>query len=687
MPNRWGFKLFSSSADKAASSVAEKKMSKVDSQRRLSSAYQLMTDRPDGVADISDCALTSLPRDFFDLCQTYVKTDIIAAENRLRDIEPVGGEMGILRRIRKLDLQRNCLERLPVKFGEHFPSLVVLNLSDNCLKALPNSLGMLRQLKVLIVARNKLTEFPAMIKQSMPLEELDISGNGISVLPEELGRVGTLRVLTVDAVIMVYPSRDVCEKGTVAILERLRKDMVVESEDSGCLSGGEADLKPARVSAVAETVQRYVNEDEKMRETIKRYSNDEGLQRNELRRFHAAMDEDHLRHAASIYRGKRTEQQSLIRMLEEQNKAEAYLHTLTMSVEKGKKSLDEALVEMETHSQRLLAQLTALSNERTKHFRSYEDDLRKEDLAWRNLHIQLEVSKREEILSAMKQQLEDTEKSDAFYKHLMSIAKLQVDYVVQHHRDEERRYIPLVGKTKAEQDNIINSLLQDESVQQEMFRSLQLKTDSVHQRIMRDMVMLENELAALSLLEQKQRDEQTVTAKNSLEDERIKLAKLYHNLVQEKQAREVQLRALLHDMQREAVKHEENFWLVQYSRLMEALPPGLRDFSSPANQSERKILEKVFQKKPATATPSVAAVDGGPVPAVLHMEATCIICMDRLSTSVFLPCGHVVCCWLCGEQVEECPLCRATISRKLTLSQSVGDDGSGDAGGGTANGF
>ena len=231
-----------------------------------------------------------------------------------------------------------------------------------------------------------------------------------------------------------------------------------------------------------------------------------------------------------------------MRMLEEQEKTESYLHALTVSLDKGKKSLDDAVHEMELHSQRLLTQLTQLSQDRAGQLRTYEAELRREDLAHTSLHTQLEESKRQQILAAMAAQLADTEQSDAFRRHLMDLARAQVATVVGRHRDEERRYGPLVSQAKAEQENVINHLLQDERVQEAMFRELQVKTDDVHRRIVRDMAMLENELAMLSLLEQKQQDERTRTAKCCLEDERRELAKLYGKLVAEKQEREAQLR-------------------------------------------------------------------------------------------------------------------------------------------------
>lgn len=39
----------------------------------------------------------------------------------------------------------------------------------------------------------------------------------------------------------------------------------------------------------------------------------------------------------------------------------------------------------------------------------------------------------------------------------------------------------------------------------------------------------------------------------------------------------------------------------------------------------------------------------------------CKICLDRQFTVVFLPCGHLVSCVECSEQVSHCPICRVYI--------------------------
>ena len=39
----------------------------------------------------------------------------------------------------------------------------------------------------------------------------------------------------------------------------------------------------------------------------------------------------------------------------------------------------------------------------------------------------------------------------------------------------------------------------------------------------------------------------------------------------------------------------------------------------------------------------------------------CVVCMEASIQVVFVPCGHIVCCAGCAEQVQSCPSCRADI--------------------------
>ena len=44
------------------------------------------------------------------------------------------------------------------------------------------------------------------------------------------------------------------------------------------------------------------------------------------------------------------------------------------------------------------------------------------------------------------------------------------------------------------------------------------------------------------------------------------------------------------------------------------------------------------------------------------VEKTCVICMDNAVDIVFLPCGHIVSCLRCAQNMASCPICRTSIN-------------------------
>jgi Leucine-rich repeat (LRR) protein len=93
-----------------------------------------------------------------------------------------------------LDMSNNCIDALPKTFGE-LVNLVTLNLSGNFLRELPETVGSLVRLRALDVSSNKLRVLPASISGSIDLESLDVSNNQLTELPESLTALPNLKDL------------------------------------------------------------------------------------------------------------------------------------------------------------------------------------------------------------------------------------------------------------------------------------------------------------------------------------------------------------------------------------------------------------------------------------------------------------------------------------------------------------
>ncbi|XP_071351935.1 DISP complex protein LRCH3 isoform X2 [Trachinotus anak] len=95
----------------------------------------------------------------------------------------------------RADLSRNRLSELPLEVCL-FVSLESLNLYQNCLRSLPDSLMNLQALTYLNLSRNQLSVLPVVVC-SLPLKVLIACNNKLVSLPEELGQLRHLTELDV----------------------------------------------------------------------------------------------------------------------------------------------------------------------------------------------------------------------------------------------------------------------------------------------------------------------------------------------------------------------------------------------------------------------------------------------------------------------------------------------------------
>ena len=85
-----------------------------------------------------------------------------------------------------------------------------------------------------------------------------------------------------------------------------------------------------------------------------------------------------------------------------------------------------------------------------------------------------------------------------------------------------------------------------------------------------------------------------------------------------------------------------------------------------APEIEEKEPEDKEEKSTTITREEPSVVPTAPI--VFQTEPECVICLDESPDTIFIPCGHVVCCKKCLAKVTECPICRTLISKKLPLS-------------------
>lgn len=122
----------------------------------------------------------------------------------------------------------------------------------------------------------------------------------------------------------------------------------------------------------------------------------------------------------------------------------------------------------------------------------------------------------------------------------------------------------------------IGQILSEGEMQKIAFEALQVKKDRRHTRIRDQIKLIENELMQLTQIELDRRENVLENLQESLASERLALGDLLQQLLKEKNLREKELQDLLVEMQKKHETSQENYWLIQYQRLMDKKPLSLR---------------------------------------------------------------------------------------------------------------
>jgi len=117
---------------------------------------------------------------------------LVLAENELKEIS---GRIGCLKNLRMLDLGHNALSQVPDALAELEGLTDFLYLHDNQLTSLPASFARLTKLRYLNISENAFEVLPESICSMTSLMELRASSNRLTSLPDCVGRLARLREL------------------------------------------------------------------------------------------------------------------------------------------------------------------------------------------------------------------------------------------------------------------------------------------------------------------------------------------------------------------------------------------------------------------------------------------------------------------------------------------------------------
>uniref|UniRef100_A0A7N5JH90 E3 ubiquitin-protein ligase LRSAM1 n=1 Tax=Ailuropoda melanoleuca TaxID=9646 RepID=A0A7N5JH90_AILME len=664
----------------------------------------------DDILDISKCELSEIPFGAFATCKVLQKKVLIVHTNHLTSLLPKSCSLLSLVTIKVLDLHDNQLSALPDDIGQ-LTALQVLNVERNQLTYLPRSIGNLTQLQTLSVKDNKLKELPDTLGELRSLRTLDISENEIQRLPQLLAHVRTLETLSLDASSMVYPPQEVCSAGTQAIQQFLCKESGLEyyPPSQYLLPVLEQDRADASQDSPDGPTGRVSREEVEWQNRFSDYEKRKEQKMLEKLEFERRLELGQREHAQLLQQSNNQKDEILQTVKEEQSRLEQGLSERQRHLDAERQRLQEQLKQTEQNISNRIQRLLQ-ENQRQKKSSEILKSLENERIRMEQLmsitQEETENLRRREIASAMQQMLTESYKNRLIQMAYESQRQSLVQQACSSMAEMDERFQQILSWQQMDQNKAISQILQESAMQKAAFEALQVKKDLMHRQIRNQEMISEQRWALSSVLRQ---------------------------LLKEKARREEELREILTELEAKSETKQENYWLIQYQRLLNQKPLSLKlqeeglerqlaallvDLSaehylplfahhrisldtlsrmSPADLAkvgvseaglQHEILRKVQELldaariQPELLNPPKGEVLGAPEelpesvspsapPAELELPTSeCVVCLEREAQMIFLNCGHVCCCHQCCQPLRTCPLCRREITQRLRLYHS-----------------
>ncbi|XP_037389419.1 E3 ubiquitin-protein ligase LRSAM1 isoform X3 [Pygocentrus nattereri] len=678
----------------------KKKRPSEDSKKRLE--YQLCLSKEagaDDILDISNCELSEVPSSAFSICKVLQKKVFILHGNELRSLLPKGCSISTLATIKVLDLHENKLTLLPDDIGQ-LSALQVLNAEHNQIKTLPDSIGDLRNLQTLNVKGNCLSELHSSVGCMSSLRTLDLSENNIRELPKELANVRTLESLTLDACVMNYPPASVCTAGTEEIQRYLCSELGVEycPPSQYLLPVLENDDGKQNADCVD-------GEDIAWQSKFMDYEKRKEQKQLEKLNFEKELEVKQREQAQLLVLSNSRKEGMLLSVKLEQERLEKDMCQQQKAQEAERQRVLEKVRQAETNLATRIANLQ-LDNKRQAKSAEFLQALEEDRIRMEHLTVitQEEANslRKREIAVAMQTMLSESYSMRLLQEASENRRQSMVSEACRSMETLDKKFENVLALQQLDKSKAISQILQEEEMQKAAFEALQLQKDSVHGYIRNQEVLAEQRTALTDMLQQ---------------------------LLKQRDQREMELKQVLMEMELKSDSTQQNYWMIQYQRLLDAKPLSLRMQEAGVDKDLGSLLCKLsaqhylpiiahhritaealrhmttrdlsklgisevgvqksllhwaieqpsspkkLQEEPEAGplvptaplqqqltppltpntplTPQTPLIPIAPSPVDGPGSSECVVCMEAGCQVVFLPCGHVCCCQVTEDGIDE----------------------------------
>ncbi|XP_031810539.1 E3 ubiquitin-protein ligase LRSAM1 isoform X5 [Sarcophilus harrisii] len=411
-------------------------------------------------------------------------------------------------------------------------TIKVLDLHDNQLTALPDALGRLASLQVLNVEKNQLKCLPQSIGDLAQLQTLNVKDNKLKDLPDTLGELRSLRTLDISENLIQRLPQMLAHVRTLETLSLDAASMVYPPEDV-CSMG----TKAIQQFLCKECGLEYYPPSQYLLPVLERDGGETSVDSTDGLICSYVKEETEWQNKFLDY--EKRKEQKMLEKLEFERRLEIGQREHAQLLQQSNIQKDEILQTVKEEQFRLDKGLS-------EHQRYLDGERQR-----------------------LQEQLKQTEQSIS-----SRIQKLLEDNQNMAQMDE--RFQQILAWQQMDQNKAISQILQESEMQKAAFEALQLKKDLMHRQIRNQIKLIETELLQLTQLELKRKTLDTESLQEMISEQRQALSSLLQQLLKEKSQREEELQGILLEMEAKNETTQENYWLIQYQRLLNQKPLSLK---------------------------------------------------------------------------------------------------------------
>ncbi|XP_057333310.1 E3 ubiquitin-protein ligase LRSAM1-like isoform X1 [Microplitis mediator] len=689
----------------------------VDYKARLEHKLYLARENPEPIFDISNCALKTIPSGIFTLCKVFRKKELKLNKNKLTSLSG-GGLLNNLSLITLLDISDNEFTNLPSEIY-YLSLLEELYMQNNNLKKLPTELTELSNLQILNVANNKLNFLPESIGNLKNLNILDISDNSVTKLPKSLGEAQKLIEIKLDNVDLIYPPSYIVEGGAIAIVAYL-------AQESGINYAARDAFLDAQIKKLHNNDnERLFKTSDNLQVALMQLETSKERRQNALLEVEKNIREqqEYELQLQSINKGMK--KKLLEDLVEQQTRLESEIERVQQERELNRSRLLSFIYHAEKEADTVIEEfLRNAEAERLAQAELVEMENKEQLELLSQCHLDQSSCRTRETLLAMEELLGEELLTEKKVEEYTKFRDCNAQSLLTLELRSNDHLASIVENQKQDREELLRQLRKDEVLQKAALAALLERSDTRSWSIVQQVNLIQSQLVVLTNIELERKKLEITQQINDIAEKRIMLSNILVGLLEQQDKRRAELLETINKIELRRDSDTERrgslFWLMQYQSLMEARPQGLLEGLEPMlvrhvaiagalhclpflaslpyllpnvdhdqlksigvnNADDRQAI--ILAVENYNAEKKLSA-EGTALPAPIDQPCSsstnsqdrdisrvdmteCVVCLDSQCEIIFLPCGHLCCCAKCSNAVlNECPLCRGSIQRKIQV--------------------